>query len=62
MAASSPQLPLALRYPPDQRLETFFPVDGAVAAQLRAFAAEGGKVVIDGEALVMPTSRTPRPG
>ena len=49
MAASSPQLPLALRYPPDQRLETFFPVDGAVAAQLRAFArgeAGGGLLLV----------------
>ncbi|MCW5579834.1 MAG: DnaA regulatory inactivator Hda [Luteimonas sp.] len=38
MAAPSPQLPLALRYPPDQRLETFFGTDGAAVAQVRAFA------------------------
>jgi len=38
MSASSPQLPLALRYPPDQRLETFFCADGAAVAQVCAFA------------------------
>ena len=43
MAASSPQLPLALRYPPDQRLETFFSGDAALPAQLHAFArGQGG--------------------
>lgn len=36
--AVPPQLPLALRYPPDQRLETFHAGDGALVAQLRAFA------------------------
>ena len=49
MAASSPQLPLALRYPPDQRLETFFRADGAAAAQVRAFArgdAGGGLLLV----------------
>lgn len=34
----TPQLPLALRYPPDQRLETFAGAP-ALAAQLRQFAA-----------------------
>ena len=38
MAASSPQLPLALRYPPDQRFETFHAHDPAQVAQVRAFA------------------------
>ena len=37
MAASSPQLPLALRYPPDQRLETFFSGDAALPAGLPAY-------------------------
>ncbi|TYT26929.1 DnaA regulatory inactivator Hda [Luteimonas viscosa] len=40
MPTSSPQLPLALRYPPDQRLDTFAG-DPALAAQLRAFASGG---------------------
>ncbi len=38
MSTVSPQLPLALRYPPDQRLETLVAADGVVA-QLAAFAA-----------------------
>ncbi|MCD9029258.1 DnaA regulatory inactivator Hda [Luteimonas sp. BDR2-5] len=38
MTTVSPQLPLALRYPPDQRLDTLVVADG-VAAQLAAFAA-----------------------
>ena len=49
MAASTPQLPLALRYPPDQRLETFFSADEAVVAQVRAFAhgdAGGGLLLV----------------
>jgi DnaA family protein len=36
------QLPLALRYPPDQRLQTFVGAGGATLAQLRALA--GGQV------------------
>src|SRR5690606_11355749 len=36
----SPQLPLALRYPPDQRLETFAG-DRALPLQLRQFAGGG---------------------
>ena len=39
--AVPPQLPLALRYPPDQRLETFHAPGPALVAQLRAFAAGG---------------------
>jgi DnaA-homolog protein len=38
MAAHTPQLPLALRYPPDQRFETFVSDDPAVPAQVRAVA------------------------
>src|SRR5690606_33703916 len=41
MPTPSPQLPLALRYPPDQRLETFAG-DPALVAQLRAFATGAG--------------------
>jgi len=41
--AVTPQLPLALRYPPDQRLESFMlPPEGAIA-QLRALAGEPGQ-------------------
>ena len=38
-----------MRYPPDQRLETFFRADGAAAAQVRAFAqgdAGGGLLLV----------------
>jgi len=35
---SVPQLPLALRYPPDQRLETYVDAPEGVIAQLRAIA------------------------
>ena len=35
-----PQLPLALRYPPDQRLDTFVRAPAGVLEQLRALAAE----------------------
>ena len=35
-----PQLPLALRYPPDQRLETFVCAPGGAIEQLRAAAGE----------------------
>ncbi|MGJ4730977.1 DnaA regulatory inactivator Hda [Luteimonas sp. SDU101] len=38
MPAAPPQLPLALRYPPDQRLDTFHARDRAVVAQLHAFS------------------------
>lgn len=37
-----PQLPLALRYPPDQRFETFVSAPAGALAQLRALAGEGG--------------------
>ena len=43
MQAASPQLPLALRYPPDQRLETFHARDASLVAQLRAFATGTGQ-------------------
>ena len=35
---SVPQLPLALRYPPDQRFETFIGAPEGALAQLRAVA------------------------
>lgn len=41
-AAASGQLPLALRYPPDQRFETFVASDDALLPQLRALAAARG--------------------
>jgi len=37
-----PQLPLALRYPPDQRLDTFVDAPMGALEQLRALAAEPG--------------------
>lgn len=37
-----PQLPLALRYPPDQRFETFVAAPAGALAQLRALAQEAG--------------------
>lgn len=37
----APQLPLALRYPPDQRLETFVAAPAGAIAQLRAIAEAG---------------------
>ena len=37
-----PQLPLALRYPPDQRLDTFVGGSAGAAAQLQALAAHPG--------------------
>src|SRR5690606_34599136 len=42
MQAAAPQLPLALRYPPDQRLDTFHARDASLVAQLRAFAIGDG--------------------
>lgn len=42
MSASSPQLPLALRYPPDQRFETFVAADAALLDPLRALASGAG--------------------
>lgn len=38
----APQLPLALRYPPDQRLETFVAAPAGAIAQLRALAGAAG--------------------
>jgi DnaA family protein len=39
---SVPQLPLALRYPPDQRLESFVDPPAGAIAQLRTLAARAG--------------------
>lgn len=41
-ARSGRQLPLALRYPPDQRLDTFVAAPEGALAQLRALAHAGG--------------------
>jgi DnaA family protein len=38
----APQLPLALRYPPDQRLETFVAAPAGAIAQLRTLAEAAG--------------------
>jgi DnaA family protein len=35
---TTPQLPLALRYPPDQRFETYVAAPAGALAQLRALA------------------------
>ncbi len=40
---SVPQLPLALRYPPDQRLESFIGAPDGALAQLRAAATGGSR-------------------
>jgi DnaA family protein len=40
---SVPQLPLALRYPPDQRLESFIGAPDGALAQLRAAATSGSR-------------------
>lgn len=40
--AVTPQLPLALRYPPDQRLESFIAAPVGMVAQLRALAEASG--------------------
>lgn len=37
-----PQLPLALRYPPDQRLDTYVTAEPGVTALVQAAATEGG--------------------
>lgn len=41
-APATPQLPLALRYPPDQRLETFVAAPVGVREQLQALATQPG--------------------
>ena len=38
----APQLPLALRYPPDQRLDSFVAAPEGALAQLRVLAEAGG--------------------
>ena len=40
--AATPQLPLSLRHPPDQRLEAFVAAPAGAIAQLRALAREPG--------------------
>ena len=42
VAVVSGQLPLALRYPPDQRFETYVAAPAGVLAQLRALATQAG--------------------
>lgn len=42
MSSSTPQLPLALRYPPDKRLETFVAAPEGALAQLSALAQSPG--------------------
>ena len=39
------QLPLALRYPPDQRFDTFVAAPDGAIAQLRALSADGGDAI-----------------
>lgn len=50
MTVPSPQLPLALRFPPDQRFETFVADDASVLAPLRALASGdvGGMLYVAG--------------
>lgn len=43
MSNRSRQLPLSLRYPPDQRLDAFVAAPAGALAQLRALADEGGE-------------------
>ena len=48
-AAAARQLPLALRYPPDQRLETFIAAPEGSVAQLRELArSTGGAIYLQG--------------
>lgn len=48
-----PQLPLALRYPPDQRLETFVRAPAGAIAQLQALAGGGAVASIARDALYL---------
>ncbi|KQY51351.1 DnaA regulatory inactivator Hda [Lysobacter sp. Root494] len=48
-----PQLPLALRYPPDQRLETFVRAPGGAVAHLRALASGEATASMPREALYL---------
>ncbi len=48
-----PQLPLALRYPPDQRLETYVHAPAGVLEQLRALAAAGAQASVPRDALYL---------
>jgi DnaA-homolog protein len=54
MATATPQLPLALRYPPDQRFDTFVPGESDTVAPVRATAGgetpAGGSLCIVGAA------------
>ncbi|TKR30922.1 DnaA regulatory inactivator Hda [Luteimonas gilva] len=56
-SGSGPQLPLALRYPPDQRFETFVGAPPGASAQLRALAetASAGWLYLSGPAGVGKT-------
>ena len=49
-SGATPQLPLTLRYPPDQRLDSFVGAPEGAVAQLRALAREQGAdwVYVDG--------------
>ncbi|MDQ3206614.1 MAG: DnaA regulatory inactivator Hda, partial [Pseudomonadota bacterium] len=40
---TGPQLPLALRYPPDQRLDTYVHAPAGTVAQLHALATRPGE-------------------
>ncbi len=44
------QLPLSLRYPPEQRFERFLPADAAAPELLRSAIADGGRVYLCGPA------------
>ena len=46
--AAARQLPLALRFPPDQRLETFIAAPGGSIAQLRELARAEGALYLQG--------------
>ena len=46
--AAARQLPLALRFPPDQRLETFIAAPGGALAQLRELARAEGAIYLQG--------------
>lgn len=47
---ASRQLPLALRYPPDQRFETFVAAPAGALAQLSALTAAGNRLLVTGAA------------
>lgn len=55
MSTTSRQLPLTLRYPPDQRLEAFLAAPAGVLAQLRALVSGGDWLYLAGPAGVGKT-------